>query len=403
LDLEGSNDLRVSGNWATDVAGGARFGYDLLVAVLCASVAAMLLQFLSLKLGVATGRDLAQACRDSFHPRLVIALWLIVEIAMIATDMAELLGAAIALYCLIGLPLPAGVVIMGLDVMVLLVLQQKRLRILESVVMALTLIIIVSLTYIVALASPNWGDVFYGFVPKGELFTNSKQLFLAIGILGATVMPHNLFLHSSLVQSRQYPRTLSGKQYAVKYATIDSMLSLCLAFVVNAFILIIAAAAFHDAYQDTEDIFQAFDRLTIVLRTRAASIMFGIALLASGQQASLTGTLAGQIVMEGMLDMKVSPWKRRFITRLIAIAPTVVITIALGEASIVLLVISQVTISLTLSFVTFPLLYLTSSERKMGKSFVNSRCTNFAGAVVVLVIAGMNMYLIASPSTWVFS
>ncbi|KAH9262706.1 hypothetical protein BASA82_000256 [Batrachochytrium salamandrivorans] len=287
------------GNWATDVAGGSKYGYDLLFVILCASLAAMFLQFLSIKLGVATGRDLAQACRDSFHPKVVLVLWVIMELAMIATDMAELLGAAIALYLLTGLPLPAGVVIMGIDVLFILVLQQRRLRLLESMVMMLTGLIFSSLLYVVILAQPNMQQVMLGFVPKSQLFTNPSELFVGISILGATVMPHNLFLHSSMVQSRKYARTIPGKQYATKYAAIDSSMSLTLAFFINAFILVAAAAAFSGQYSDTEDIFQAYDRLSVALGTNTASTMFGVALLASGQQASLTGTMRGQIVMEG--------------------------------------------------------------------------------------------------------
>lgn len=391
------------GNWATDVAGGSKYGYDLLFVILCASLAAMFLQFLSIKLGVATGRDLAQACRDSFHPKVVLVLWVIMELAMIATDMAELLGAAIALYLLTGLPLPAGVVIMGVDVLFILVLQQRRLRLLESMVMTLTGLIFGSLLYVVVLAQPNMQQVMQGFVPKSELFTNPGELFVGISILGATVMPHNLFLHSSVVQSRQYARTLPGKRYATKYATIDSSMSLTLAFFINAFILVAAAAAFAGHYSDTEDIFQAYDRLSVALGTSTASTMFGVALLASGQQASLTGTMTGQIVMEGFLDIKISPWKRRFVTRLVAIVPTVVATIAMGQDSIVLLIISQVILSMTLSFATVPLLLFTSSERKMGKEFANSWCTIVVGLVIVLGIAGLNAYLIVTPSTWEFS
>jgi manganese transport protein len=390
------------GNWATDVAGGSKFGYDLLVVILVSSVAAMFLQFLCVKLGVATERDLAQVCREFFPSKVVFVLWIIMEIAMIATDMAELLGAAIALNLLCGLPLAAGVVIVGMDVMVILFLQQARLRYMEALIMALTFLIFFSLLYIVILAQPNVSDVMAGYIPQGKMFTNPDELFLAIGILGATIMPHNLFLHSSLIQSRDYPRTESGKKYAVKFGGIDSSLSLSFACVINSFILIVASAAFAQSYGDTEDIFQAYDRLTLALGTQTASTMFAVALLASGQQASLTGTMAGQIVMEGMLNWGVKPWKRRFVTRFIAIVPTIVVTVVMGNDSILLLIVSQVVISLTLSFATFPLLYFTSQERIMGKVLVNSWCTMIVGMVVVSVIAGFNLYLLATFA-WDFS
>ena len=384
------------GNWATDVAGGSRFGYDLLFVVLCASLAAMFLQYLALKLGVATERDLAQACRDSFPVPVVWVLWVVMEVAMVATDMAELLGAAIGLYLLTGLALPIGVVVVGLDVLVILVLQEARLRFLEALVMLCTGLILACLVYIVVRAQPDGSAMMQGFLPSGPVFTNPDELFLAIGILGATVMPHNLFLHSALVQSRQYARTPSGRAYAVRFAAWDSALSLTLAFVVNALILVMGAAAFSGTLPDTEDIFQAYDGLEVVLGSSTPGTVFAVALLASGQQASLTGTLAGQIVMEGMLNVRVTPWKRRFVTRLVALVPTVVISAVMGQDSIRLLVVSQVVISLTLSFASVPLVYLTSLERKMGKAHVNSWCTVVVGVIVVTVIGGFNMYLLGT-------
>jgi len=274
---------------------------------------------------------------------------------------------------------------------------------LEVTIICCTTLIFSFIVAVVAMAQPDWGAVFSGFVPKATMFTNPDQLFLGIGILGATVMPHNLFLHSSLVQSRKYPRTVAGKQYAIKYAGIDSTLSLSLAFLINAGILIASAAAFHKSYDNTQDIFQAYDRLTLAVGTRAASVLFALALLASGQQASLTGTLGGQIVMEGFLDIKISPWKRRLVTRLIAILPTCIVTIVMGQNSVVLLLISQVVLSITLSFATVPLLYFTNSEKKMGKHHVNSPCMKISGTLVVLTIACLNIYLLSIPGTWNFT
>lgn len=390
------------GNWATDVAGGAYYAFDLLCVVLMANLMAIYLQFLCIKLGVATGRDLAMACRDAFYPRATLVMWVLMELAIAATDLAEILGAAIALNLLTGLPIPAGVVITGLDVFFILFLQNNRIRILEGLVAVLTLTILVCLAYVAGLAKPDAGVVMRGYLPTASLFTDSKKLFVAIGILGATVMPHNLFLHSSLVQTRNYPRTTLGKRVAVKFATIDSTLFLSLAMVVNSLILIVAASAFYgreDVGEDV-DITTAYQLLSPAVGAQAASILFGVSLLFSGQQASLTGTLAGQIVMEGMINIRLAPWKRRLLTRLIAMTPAVVVTSLFADSAGKLLLISQVILSIALSFVLPPLVFFTSDPTKMGKSFVNSRPTVVVGVLITLGIIALNVVILTTPSTW---
>jgi manganese transport protein len=383
------------GNWATDIAGGAKFGYALLSVVLISNLFAMLLQHLALKLGIATGRDLAQACRDHYTKPVGFALWILCEIAIAACDLAEVIGAAIALNLLFGLPLTVGVVITVVDVLVILYFQHKGFRMLEVIVAGLILMIFMCFGYEILVSNPDFGLVASGLLPKPQIVTNPGMLYIAIGILGATVMPHNLYLHSSIVQTRNFDKNQTGKKEAIKYATIDSTLSLFLAFFVNAAILIVAAAAFHNTgYQHVADITDAYKLLDPVLGVKFAGIVFAVALLASGQNSTLTGTLAGQIVMEGFLNIRLKPWLRRLITRLIAIIPALVVTILYGEKGTGdLLVLSQVILSLQLSFAVVPLVVFTGDSAKMGV-FVNGRLLRTTSWVVTAIIILLNMYLL---------
>lgn len=383
------------GNWATDLAGGAQFGYLLLSVILISNMMAILLQHLSLKLGIVTGRDLAQACRDHYSRPVSLGLWVMAEIAIAATDLAEVIGSAVALHLLFGIPLWAGVMITALDVFVVLFLQHKGFRYVEVLVGALIFVIGACFAYELLLAQPAVSAILGGLLPTPEILYNPAALYIAIGILGATVMPHNLYLHSSIVQTRAIEPTEAGKRKAIKFATIDSTASLMLAFVVNAAILILAAAAFHGTpHQDVADINDAYQLLTPVLGASFASIAFGVALLASGQNSTLTGTLAGQIVMEGFLNIRMRPWLRRLITRLIAVVPAVFVAIVYGESGEgQLLILSQVILSLQLSFAVVPLVQFTSDRRKMGP-FVNPRWLKLVAWGVTAIIIGLNSYLL---------
>ncbi len=383
------------GNWATDIAGGAQFGYTLLSVILISNLFAILLQHLSVKLGVVAERDLAQACKDHFHPAVNFVLWIFCEIAIAACDLAEVIGSAIALNLLFGIPLSVGVVITIIDVFLILFLQAKGFRYIESIVGGLIFIIFIAFFYEIFLSKPDLFPLLEGLIPKKEIITNPSMLYIAIGILGATVMPHNLYLHSSIVQTRDYPRTTEGKKEALKFASIDSSLSLMLAFVINAAILIIAAATFHTSgNKDVADINDAYMLLTPLLGTTLASIFFGIALLASGQNSTLTGTLAGQIVMEGFLNIKLKPWVRRLITRTIAIIPALIISILYGEKGTAdLLVFSQVVLSMQLSFAVVPLVMFTNSKAKMGE-FANKLWLKILAFVISAIIIVLNLYLL---------
>ena len=383
------------GNWATDLAGGAQFGYLLLSVVLISNLMAILLQHLSLKLGIATGRDLAQACHDHFSPAVSFILWILCEIAIAACDLAEVIGSAIALNLLFGIPLIVGVLITAVDVLVILLLQHRGFRFIESLVGGLIFIIAASFVYELAVAQPAISGILAGLVPSTQIITNPAALYIAIGILGATVMPHNLYLHSSIVQTRDYDRNDTGKREAIRFATIDSTLALMIAFFINAAILITAAATFHGTeYAYVADIGDAYKLLTPVLGASFASVLFGVALLASGQNSTLTGTLAGQIVMEGFLNIRLAPWLRRLITRLIAIIPAVIVTALYGERGTgQLLVLSQVVLSMQLSFAVIPLVIFTSDKRKMGK-FVNARWLTILAWSVAVIIAVLNVYLL---------
>jgi manganese transport protein len=357
------------GNWATDIAGGARFGYALLTMVLLSNVMAILLQTLAARLGVASGRDLAQACRDRYSRPAAIGLWILAEIAIAATDLAEVIGSAIALNLLFGLPLTLGVVLTSLDVLIVLYLQQHHFRFVEALVVLLIAGIAGCFAIELFLVRPDMGQIAWGLLPTTELFRNRDMLYIAVGILGATVMPHNLYLHSSIVQTRKYADTQAGRGEAIRFGTIDTVVALMSALFINGAILIVAAATFHGtAFGHIADISDAYRLLTPLLGTALASTVFALALLFSGQNATLTGTLAGQIVMEGFLDLRVRPWLRRLGTRLLAIIPALITVVLYGErGSGRLLVLSQVILSLQLPFAVFPLISFTSDRRIMGR------------------------------------
>ncbi|MDP2454576.1 MULTISPECIES: Nramp family divalent metal transporter [unclassified Kaistella] len=383
------------GNWATDIAGGAKFGYTLLSVVLISNLFAMVLQHLSVKLGIVAERDLAQACRDHFNPTTNFVLWILCEIAIAACDLAEVIGSAIALNLLFGIPLTWGVAITIVDVFIILFLQAKGFRVIESIVAGLTFIILGSFVYEIILSKPDIFPLLSGLVPQKEVLTNPSMLYIAIGILGATVMPHNLYLHSSIVQTRNYERNHEGKKEAIKFATIDSTVSLFIAFFINAAILIVAAATFHTTgNKDIADIHDAHKMLAPILGTTFASIFFAIALLASGQNSTLTGTLAGQIVMEGFLNIRLKPWLRRLITRTIAVIPALIVTIIYGEKGTTdLLVLSQVILSMQLSFAVVPLVMFTNSKLKMGE-FVNKPWLKTLVWIISGIILILNLVLL---------
>lgn len=383
------------GNWATDIAGGAKFGYTLISVILISNLFAMLLQHLSLKLGIASGQDLAQACKSSYSKPVSFALWILCEIAIAACDLAEVIGSAIALNLLFGLPLTVGVIITVLDVLILLYFQGKGFRALEAIVAALIFTIFCCFTYEIIVSQPSISQIFGNLLPKPEIITNPAMLYVAIGILGATVMPHNLYLHSSIVQTRNFEKNDIGKRSAIFFATIDSTLSLFIAFFINAAILILAAASFHNSgNQNVADINDAYHLLDPVLGVKFAGIFFAVALLAAGQNSTLTGTLAGQIVMEGFLNIRLKPWIRRLVTRLVAIIPALVVTILYGEKGTgELLILSQVILSFQLSFAVVPLVMFTSDKSKMGK-FVNSKFLKISSWIVAVIIMSLNIYLL---------
>ena len=384
------------GNWATDIAGGSRFGYTLLFVIMASNLMAILLQSLSLKLGIATERDLAQMCHQSYGPRVSYALWIGAEIAIAACDLAEVIGSAIALNLLFHIPLFYGVLITSLDVLLILLMQRWGFRYIEALVIALIGTIAGMFGVQMFLSRPDYWPVLHNlFIPSAAIVTNPEMLYIAIGILGATVMPHNLYLHSSIVQSRKYERTPAGKREAIGMANIDSALALTVALFVNAAILIVAAAVFHRrGLYDVAAIQDAYKLLSPLLGVTAASTLFAIALLASGQNSSITGTLAGQVVMEGFIHLKVSPWLRRLITRSLAIIPTIIVVAFTGEQGTEkLLIFSQVIISLQLSFAVVPLVLFTGNRKIMGE-FVNARWLKALAWLTAVVIAGLNGWLL---------
>ncbi|MBU8791299.1 Nramp family divalent metal transporter [Oceanobacillus sp. FSL K6-0118] len=382
------------GNWATSIAGGARFGYTLLSVILIANLMAILLQTLSAKLGIVTGRDLAQATRDATGKKTAFVLWILTELAIIATDLAEVIGSAIALNLLFGIPLTVGILITTLDVLLLLLLQKKGFRIIESIVIVLMVTIFGVFVFEVIASKPVIADLLEGYIPSKEIVTNPGMLFIALGILGATVMPHNLYLHSSIVQTRQYKRDDNGKKEAIKFSVMDSTFSLTVAFLINSAILILGASAFHGLGSQVSEIEEAYKLLSPTIGVGIASTLFAVALLASGQNSTITGTLSGQIVMEGFIHLRISPWLRRIITRLIAVIPAFIVTwIAGSRGTADLLLWSQVILSLQLPFAIVPLVLFTNSKEKMG-IFANSNWVKVLAWIITGVIIVLNIFLV---------
>jgi manganese transport protein len=383
------------GNWATDLAGGARFGYTLLCVILISNFIAILLQHLCIKLGVVTERDLAQACRDHYSKPTVIFLWLGCEVAIAACDLAEVVGSAIALQLLFGIPLVWGCLITAADVLAVLYLQHKGFRRVEAIVTVLIATIALCFASELFLSKPHLPGVLAGFVPQKKILVDPAMLYVAIGIIGATVMPHNLYLHSSIVQTRKFERTGRGMREAIKFGTIDSTAALMFALFINAAILVLAASAFHwSGHQDVAEIQDAFRLLSPLLGTGAASVLFAVALLASGQNSTLTGTLAGQIVMEGFLNFRIAPWLRRVLTRGLAIIPAVVVIAIFGEKETTqLLIVSQVVLSMQLGFAVWPLLRFTGEKKKMGE-FANGLLIKLLGWTTALIIIALNLKLL---------
>ncbi|QIB35372.1 Nramp family divalent metal transporter [Ancylobacter pratisalsi] len=383
------------GNWATSLAGGSRFGYSLLTVALLSNMIAILLQALCSRLGVASGRDLAQACRDAFPRPVGFVLWLLAEAAICATDLAEVIGTAIGLNLLFGIPLEIGVVITALDVFLILLLQNLGFRWVEALVVALLAVIAACFGIQIALADPNWGEVIRGFAPTTEIVRNPDMLYLALGILGATVMPHNLYLHSAIVQTRRHDNTLEGKKDAIRLATWDSTLALMLALTINASILILAASTFHvGGTGEIADLGKAHELLNPLLGSTLAPTLFAIALLCCGLNSTVTATIAGQAVMEGFLDIRLAPWLRRLITRFIAIVPAAAVTIAYGESGAgALLIMSQVVLSLQLPFAVVPLIMFTADKRKLG-ALVAPRWQIVLASLAAVLIIVLNIKLI---------
>jgi manganese transport protein len=383
------------GNWATDLAGGSRYGYTLLSVIMLSNLMAILLQALALRLGIASGRDLAQACRDHYSRPTTIVLWLLCELAIAACDLAEVIGSAIALNLLFGLPLMWGVCLTASDVLLVLYLQQFQFRYVEALVVLLILGIAGSFAIELALARPDLAGVAAGLFPSPQIMANPDMLYIAVGILGATVMPHNLYLHSSIIQTRRYGDSTRSRRQAVRFASIDSTVALMFALFLNGAILVMAAATFHGTgHEGVADISDAYLLLAPLLGTQLASTLFAVALLFSGQNATLTGTLAGQIVMEGFLNIRLRPWLRRLITRLIAIIPALITVGLYGErGSGALLILSQVVLSLQLPFAVFPLVLFTSDRRKMG-DLVAPKWMVFLAWPVAVLIAALNVWLL---------
>ncbi|MGC2310237.1 MAG: Nramp family divalent metal transporter [Candidatus Babeliaceae bacterium] len=384
------------GNWATDLAAGSAFNYSLLSIVLLSNLMAILLQHLAGKLGIVTGRDLAQACRDNFSFPVTIILWILCEIAICACDLAEIIGSAIALKLLFNLPLIWGVCITALDVFVLLYFQKLHFRYIEALVIILMSIIAGCFWFEIAMARPNIGSIMAGFIPHIDILCNQEMLYLAIGIIGATVMPHNLYLHSSIVQTRKYADDIAGKSEAIKFITLDTTIALTLAFFINAAILIVAASVFYaHGYKGITEIEDAYRLLTPLIQVPLASTLFALALLASGQNSTLTGTLAGQIVMEGFLDIQLPPLLRRLLTRGIAIIPAICCVFLYGETGVAkLLLVSQVILSFQLGFAIIPLIMFTSDRKKMGP-LVNAPWVTILASISACLIIGLNIkYLV---------
>ena len=391
------------GNWATDLAGGSQFGYSLLSVILISNLMAVLLQGLACKLGIVTGRDLAQACRDHYSRPVGFGLWVLCEIAIAACDLAEVIGTAIALNLLFDIPLAWGVFMTALDVLLILYLQNKGFRLLEALVITLVMVVGLCFLFEIVVSKPDGAGVARGFMPSIDIVRDPAMLYLAIGILGATVMPHNLYLHSSIVQTRRYDESAEGKREAVRFAFLDSTIALSIALFINAAILIVAAATFHSTgHTQVAEIQDAYQLLSPLLGVSVASAVFALALLASGQNSTLTGTLAGQIVMEGFLNIRMRPWLRRLLTRGIAIVPAAIAAIVYGESGTArLLILSQVVLSLQLSFAVFPLVMFTSDREKMGR-FVNPGWLKALLYAVATIIAVLNGWmLVQTVRLWI--
>jgi manganese transport protein len=385
------------GNWATDLAGGSMYGYQLLSVILISNLMAILLQHLAAKLGIVTKKDLAQACRDYYPKQFRGFLWILAEVAIIACDLAEVIGSAIALQLLFKIPIILGVLITSLDTLLLLFLQNKGLRYLEALIISLIALILGSFAIEIFLARPDAWQIVGGILPSLEIIHDPSMLYIAIGILGATVMPHNLYLHSSLVQSRKIKGSVAAKKEAVKFASLDSGIALVLASFVNAAILILSAAVFHkNGLHDVAEIQDAHKLLSPLLGTELAGILFALALLASGHNSTITGTMAGQIVMEGFVDIKLKSWQRRLLTRVLAMAPAILVILIYGDQYLgKLLVMSQVVLSLQLPFAVIPLVQFTSSRKIMG-GFVNPILIKYLAISVAFLITGLNMWLVWS-------
>ncbi|TCQ80897.1 manganese transport protein [Ochrobactrum sp. BH3] len=383
------------GNWATSLAGGSRFGYMLLSVVLISNLMAVLLQALCTRLAVATGRDLAQACRDAYPRFLAWPLWLLAELAICATDLAEVIGTAIGLNLLFGIPLEIGVIITAADVLLVLYLQNKGFRRVEALIITLLGVIALCFLIQILMAEPKWGEVIRGFAPTTEILRNPDMLYIALGIIGATVMPHNLYLHSGIIQTRDYGHTLPEKREAIRFATLDSTIALTFALLVNASILILAAASFNaTGNTGVEDLDKAHALLNPLLGSALAPTLFAIALLCCGLNSTITATMAGQIVMEGFIDIKLKPWLRRAITRFVAIVPAAIVTIMYGsQGTTELLILSQVVLSLQLPFAIIPLVMFTAEKKKMG-ALVAPRWVTILAAITATIIVILNMKLI---------
>lgn len=383
------------GNWATDIAGGARYGYTLLTVVFASNLMAILLQSLAARLGIASGRDLAQACRDRYSRRTVVFLWVLAEIAIAATDLAEVIGSAIALNLLFGLPMAIGVCLTSADVFIVLYLQHHRFRYVEALVVLLIAGIAGAFALELWFSRPDLRAVAAGFIPTAQLFRDREMLYLAVGILGATVMPHNLYLHSSIVQTRKYGESEESRGEAVSFAVLDSTVALTSALFINGAILVVAAATFHGTgYESVADISDAYKLLAPLLGTTLASTLFAVALLFAGQNATLTGTLAGQIVMEGFLNLRLRPWLRRLVTRALAIIPALITVIAYGErGSGSLLILSQVILSLQLPFAVIPLILFTSDRRRMGRLAIGTGMKLVAWPIAAIITV-LNVWLL---------
>ena len=382
------------GNWATSLAGGSQFGYALLAVALLSNIMAIILQSLCARLAISTGKDLAQACRDAFPRWLSWPLWALAELAICATDLAEVIGTAIGLNLIFGIPLEIGIFITALDVFLILWLQTKGFRWIEAFIITMMGVIALCFLVQIAMANPDWGQVIRGFAPTTDLFSNPNMLYLGLGIIGATVMPHNLYLHSGIIQTRAYGQTVPEKKEALKFATIDSTVALMFALTINASLLILAAATFYKSGQVVDDLNVAHGLLNPLLGTAIAPVLFGVALLCCGLNSTVTATMAGQIVMEGFIDIKMAAWARRLVTRLVAIVPAIAVILISGEAQLgKLLVLSQVVLSFQLPFAVVPLVMFTASKAKLGE-LVSPRWLTVIAATIATLLISLNVKLI---------